>query len=147
MKYKIGIDPGVKTGVALATLGELDWARTFTAVIAEWAVLNYIELVGRDQIMVIIEDARRRKTVPQGAERLQGAGSVKRDSQRWEEFCLYHRIKYRLAAPSGKLNTIAKNVDLWERVTGMPAKNGEKIIISEHARCAAMLVCDKKKQQ
>jgi len=147
MKYKIGIDPGVKTGVAMATLGELEWAKTYTAVNAEDIVLTAANLAGRDQIMVIIEDARRRKAVPQGAERLQGAGSVKRDSQRWEEFCLYHRIKYRLAAPSGKLNAIAKNVDLWERVTGMPAKNGEKIIISEHARCAAMLVCDKKKEQ
>jgi hypothetical protein len=91
-------------------------------------------------VLVIIEDARMRRVFHGGAERYQGAGSVKCDSRRWQEFCEAHKIPYALLEPSGSGNKIAADPDLFERVTGFTVRVGKRIVVSEHGRCAAMMV-------
>jgi hypothetical protein len=137
----IGIDPGVNTGVAVWSRTEkrLTDMRTFTAVGAEDYVRHIIEHSECD-VMVVVEDARMRRVFHGGAERYQGAGSVKCDSRRWQEFCKHNGYAYALVPPTSALNTIAAHVENFERYTGYLCRNGKKIVVSEHARCAGMLV-------
>jgi hypothetical protein len=137
----IGIDPGVNTGVAVWSRTEkrLTELRTFTAVGAEDYVRHLIEHADCD-VMVVIEDARLRRTFQGGTERYQGAGSIKCDSRRWDEFCKHNGYSYALVPPSGASNKIAADVERFEGCTGYRCMNGKRIIVSGHARCAAMLV-------
>ena len=65
-------------------------------------------------------------------ERLQGVGSVKRDSSIWEEFCDYYSIEYMLIAP--KNNRTKTTAAEFKKMTGWEGRT------SEHSRDAAMLV-------
>ena len=137
----IGIDPGVNTGLAVKVGGELKHLYTFTAIEAEESVRNLA--AEYPMTLVVVEDARKRKVFRGGAERYQGAGSVKRDSKRWEEFLQHHKIAYELVEPSGRLNAIAKNPIMFTEATGYKVYSGNKITVSEHARCAAMLILNR----
>jgi hypothetical protein len=75
-----------------------------------------------------------------GAERYQGAGSVKCDSRRWQEFCEAHGITYALLAPSAATNGIAANIPMFEATTGIQVMKGKRVMVSKHARDAAMMV-------
>ena len=142
----VGIDPGVNTGVAVWHTKEqfLETAKTFNIVEAmHWISLQYASGIFhgpppdniQKSVHIVIEDARKRKgDAGLTDEKKQGAGSVKRDSKIWQEFCEYYGIPYTLKAPNVKLNAIAKNREVWERQTGYTKQT------SEHARCAAMLV-------
>ena len=146
--WYIGIDPGTNTGVAL-------WSRkqkkfTFVHTYTIFDALKFVERFVDEHhadggVMVIFEDARKRKTIPTkngeaDVSRLQGAGSVKRDSAIWEEVLtgLSRRFKFCFAwrgvAPNGKTNALAKNKELSS------ANFGLNYDTSEHARCACGLV-------
>jgi len=84
-------------------------------------------------ICVRVEDARKRKWFGKsGREKLQGAGSVKRDCKIWEDFLTDKKIPFELVPPkANKTKTTAaqfKAVTKWQPRT------------NEHARDAAMLV-------
>jgi len=137
----IGIDPGVNTGLAVWNRAEkrLIELRTFTAVGAEDYVRHLVENAGCD-VMIVIEDARKRRTFQGGTERYQGAGSIKRDSKRWEEFCKHNGYAYALVTPSGASNKIAADAEKFEACTGYRCMNGKRFFVSGHARVAGMLV-------
>lgn len=131
MKH-IGIDTGTHTGYAVwdATARRLTEVETLTITKALERVREEHRI---DEVTVYIEDARQRKWFGNaGREKLQGAGSVKRDAGIWEQFCKENNIPYKLISPrqnKTKLSTLQfRNITKWERRT------------SEHARDAAMMV-------
>ena len=86
-----------------------------------------------DIVQVRLEDARKRKWFgDSGRERLQGAGSVKRDCVIWEEFLNDRKIPYMLIAP--KNNSTKLSAESFKKITGYSGRT------NEHTRDAAMLV-------
>lgn len=132
----IGIDPGTHTGFAV-------WdGRRFVEVAAlplHAALQRVHEYLGYEAaaVCVVFEDARLRKwygttTARQDRSRLQGAGSVKRDSAVWEEALRDWRIPFKAVAP--KDNATKMDADTFRRITGWTGRT------NEHGRDAAMLV-------
>lgn len=134
MKYLIGIDPGVKTGLSIynATNKEIVGCKTFSIISAMDFILKY-RGPNRD-IEIYFEDARLRKWIPRdrGREVLQNVGSVKRDCGIWEEFCKFHSIKYYPIAPKNNMTKL--DAKTFSKITGWQGRT------SEHARDSAMLV-------
>ena len=132
MKVVIGIDPGVNTGVAVADGGKLVSVGCMAAVNAEELVLQTM-IDNGGKLFVRFEDARMRQWFGnKGREALQGAGSIKRDCSRWEEFLTHHNIPHARIAP--KANRTKLTADQFKRITGWQGRT------NEHARDAAMLV-------
>lgn len=128
----IGIDPGVKTGLAVwdAEKGALTHVRT-ESIVSAMAFCRW--RIQTDRVEIWFEDARKRTWFGgKGREALQGAGSIKRDCSIWEEFCTFHDIPFQAIAP--KKGGTKWSAGLFKRVTGWPERT------SEHARDAAMLV-------
>ncbi len=133
--YYIGIDPGVTTGVAV-----WDSKNALFLSIGSMSILDAIDevsslllLYDSSKVLIRIEDARKRKWFGHaGVERLQGAGSIKRDCSIWEEFVTKRNIKHQFVAPANirtKLNQVQfSNLTKYTKQT------------NEHSRDAAMLV-------
>lgn len=143
--YFIGIDTGVRTGLALwdANDGRLVQLKTEGIVRAMGSVSAWLDEAkeqGRDCVLVM-EDARLRKWIPRERNlsefkgRLMGAGSVKRDASIWEEFAEV------VGAPIVKVQPregMTKwNAQYFAFVTGYKGR------CSNHARDAALLVWGK----
>lgn len=128
----IGIDVGKNTGVAVQVDGVLTVVETHCIISAMALVKAKIDDAKSDGIKIFIEDARLRKWVTGGREKLQGVGSVKRDSGIWEEFCIYYGVDFQLVAP--KDNKTKLSSDTFKHYTGWRGRT------SEHARDAAMLI-------
>jgi hypothetical protein len=144
--YLIGIDPGVKTGIAIWDCNENKFILidSYPITIALLTVNNYrrnhIDDSGKwgDNIAVVVEDARQRKWFGnKGREALQGAGSIKRDCQIWEEFLKEFEIDYKMQAPSQGMTKL--NAEQFRKLMGYSKRT------NEHARDAAMLIYGKKK--
>lgn len=132
IRYFIGIDVGTHTGVAVWDKYEKRFVEVVTTTI-----LKAMDIVKKyeisDSIQVRLEDARKRNWFGNaGRERLQGAGSVKRDCAIWEEFLNEEKIPYMLIAP--KNNSTKMSADSFSRLTGYSGRT------NEHNRDAAMLV-------
>lgn len=139
----IGIDPGVNTGLAVwdadaFKLLQLEMRNIIAAM--EW-VLTWRNLCEQNsqQLIVIVEDARKRKGVftiadaneeKYGGGVREGVGSVKRDSKIWEEFLTHHCIPHEMRTPRA---TKAKPED-FARLTGWSSRT------NKHERDAAMVV-------
>lgn len=126
----IGIDPGVKTGLAV-----WDAKGKVLVRVESMTILGAMKIVQSvtDDIIVRFEDARKRNWFGKaGREKLQGAGSIKRDSSIWEEFLESSNIPYEAVAP--KNNKTKLDAKTFKKVTGW---NGRT---DEHGRDAAMLV-------
>lgn len=143
-KVLIGVDTGVHTGFAVAIDqgkgGELQDVSSLTITQAMSRVLELVELHGMSNIMLYIEDARLRtwfgnadaRQARSGAGVREGIGSVKRDAQIWEQWCLEQGLKYKMIHPAAnKTKTDAK---YFLKLTGWAKRT------NEHARDAAMLV-------
>lgn len=125
----VGIDPGTDTGYA-------EWdvvARQLLAcesMLIHQAMARVLEL---KPALVIFEDARQRQWLGNiGRERLQGAGSIKRDSVIWQDFLTDHRLPYVAHRPmvgGTKMQALP-----FQRLTKWAPRT------NEHARDAAMLV-------
>lgn len=132
MRYFIGIDVGINTGVAVWDKSEKRFVEIQTT-----SILKAMEIVKKyeksDIVQVRLEDARKRKWFgDSGRERLQGAGSVKRDCVIWEEFLNDRKIPYMLIAP--KNNSTKLSAESFKKITGYSGRT------NEHTRDAAMLV-------
>ncbi len=131
MKIKIGIDPGVTTGFAVFD-GKLTNVESMKACEAERLILIAKDFL-KEPFIVYVEDARKRKWFgSNSAEKRMGAGSVKRDCQRWEEWLTMHGIDYVLVAP--KANRTKLTALQFKRLTGWQGRT------NEHGRDAAMLI-------
>jgi len=144
MAIAVGIDVGTHTGLAV-------WDTTaqrfieVTSLPVHAALLRVKELAERlaykgNGIEVVFEDARLRKwyghnTAARDRARLQGAGSVKRDSTIWEDALTDWGIPFSKVAP--KNNITKMRADYFARLTGWTGTT------NEHGRDAAMLVFGK----
>ena len=100
------------------------------AVQAEILVLK-MAVEGR-AVFVRFEDARLRTWFGKaGREQLQGAGSIKRDCSRWEEFLTHHEIPFEEVPP--KNNRTKMSADAFKKLTGWQSKT------NEHGRDSAAL--------
>lgn len=132
MKVVIGIDPGVNTGVAVADGGKLVSVGCMAAVKVEEMVLQTM-IDNGGKLFVRFEDARMRQWFgSKGREALQGAGSIKRDCSRWQEFLEHHNIPHARIAP--KANRTKLTADQFKAITKWQGRT------NEHSRDAAMLV-------
>ena len=135
-KILIGIDTGVKTGYAVAmvhgTGGELHQVECLSITKAMQSIQEIKAIHGKDNLKLYIEDARKRKWFTGGKEKAQGVGSVKRDAQIWEDWCIEQEFNYIMVHP--KANATKTKADLFKKITGWTGRT------NEHARDAAMLV-------
>ncbi|WP_151963450.1 hypothetical protein [Acinetobacter oleivorans] len=143
-KILIGVDTGVHTGFAVAfdqgNGGQLHEVESLTITLAMSKVLELAKEYGKENLMLFIEDARLRtwfgnadaRQARSGAGVREGIGSVKRDAQIWEQWCIEQGLKYKMIHPAAnKTKTDAK---YFLKVTGWAERT------NEHARDAAMLV-------
>ena len=134
----VGIDPGQNTGLAV-------WdtvSRAFLDIRCSGIVdaMRYLsELQSERQIgLLVFEDARKRKWLPREKSlkefkgRAMGAGSVRRDSAIWEEWCRTFAIPFVAVPPRPGLTKLS---DIqFQGITGYDRRT------NEHGRDAAMLV-------
>lgn len=138
----IGIDPGVKTGFGL-----IDGNRKSVKSYKIHDALSAIAQVAKNSsksIHVRVEDARQRKWFGNNSkEKLQGAGSIKRDSKIWEDFLTdankltKGRLTFEMVHPikgGTKIDT-----KIFKQITGINERT------SEHGRDAYMLILNYKK--
>ena len=139
MKILIGIDTGVHTGFAVAfdhgEGGVLQKVQSLSITQAMQCVLEYEDEHDLKDIMLYIEDARKRTWFTGGREKAQGVGSVKRDAQIWEDWCKEQGINFKLIHPAA--NATKKKVEDFTRMTGWTSRT------NEHARDAAMLAFER----
>lgn len=136
----IGIDPGTHTGVAVWSKTErrLWMVDTMTITQAMKTVEDYVcnfDSEGNKlyEVVVYIEDARKRSWFgSSNREKLQGAGSVKRDCAIWETFCDELGLECCKIAP--KHNTTKLTASQFKVLTSWQGRT------SEHGRDAACLV-------
>lgn len=135
MKYFIGIDPGTKTGFAVASNGQLIGVDSVPIHVA----MDRVRQVAGD-CFVIFEDARKRRWLgSKGREALQGAGSIKRDCSIWQDYLEAFGVQYRAQAPQrGATKIDAKR---FASITGWNKRT------NEHGRDAAMLVWQAMKRE
>lgn len=124
----IGIDTGVNTGLSIFNI-----ATSKLEFVASMAIHKAMRIVQESKpLFVRVEDARKRKWVTGGREKLQGAGSVKRDAKIWEDFLTDENIPFEMVAP--KNNKTKSDARAFMRETGWTKPT------NEHGRDAAMLV-------
>jgi hypothetical protein len=114
--YVIGIDPGVVTGCAIR-----DTLNCRYEFIGSDTILRVMEIVKTRStlfdVFVRVEDARKRKWFGKTQrEVLQGAGSIKRDCQIWEEFLTTNKIPHEFVAP--KNNKTKLDAKKFKQYTG-----------------------------
>jgi hypothetical protein len=133
-RYYIGIDSGTSTGYAIWDSKErhlmlVDSMKIHVAM----ANIQMLEREYLDQTLIRVEDARQRTWFGNsGREKLQGAGSVKRDAVIWQDFLTDLKANFQMVPP--KNNKTKVNAELFKKLTGWQHKT------NEHARDAAMLV-------
>ena len=135
MKILIGIDPGVNTGFAVSKNGVL--IDVFSCKIH--GALKLVDAYIMDNLdstpIIYVEDARKRKYFGKNSnEKLQGAGSVKRDCKIWEDFLIGHGVKFFLVDPKDQKGATKKTADEFKVLTGWQGRT------NEHARDAALLI-------
>ena len=124
----IGIDPGTHTGIAIKIEGR--WHRIETMSI--FAALQTVVMYRYDNVLVRFEDARLRTYFGKSErEKLQGAGSVKRDCAIWEEVLTEYAIPFQRIHPRYVKATTAEQ---FKMLTGWHGQT------SIHAREAAWLI-------
>ena len=137
MKYYVGIDTGTDTGLAVWDGAGFTDVRTMKIHRA----LKYVADLAAEhpgEVCVVIEDARKRKWLPEEKTRsdyrgkMMGAGSVKRDAVIWEDFCEDLGIPFVSVPPRPGMTKWKP--EYWAKVTGWKGRT------SNHARDAALLV-------
>jgi len=137
---QVGIDPGTVTGLAFADdKGNLLKVQSFPILRAMEEIVNYTQTpeTWSHQMLFYIEDpTQRRHFGNTGRERLQGAGSIKRDFSIWLEF--FQRQNFTFVAVPPRNNTTKLNATQFWKITGWKERS------NEHGRDAAMLIFKRK---
>lgn len=137
-KILIGIDPGVKTGLAVwdAATQKITALRCDGIITAMKFLTLALSAYNQDALVVYIENPNLRKWYgPRASQKQQGAGSIKRDYAIWLEFLQHHGIAYQEVAPKNVLTKL--DAKTFASLTGWQGKT------NEHSRDAAMLVYGK----
>lgn len=132
----IGIDTGTHTGFA-AWDGRGKQFLAIETLPLHAALLRVHTLAKEQPVEVWYEDARQRKwygnnTAAKDRARLQGAGSVKRDSTIWEEALTDWGIPFHKIPPCANMTKLS--AERFRNLTGWTGRT------NEHSRDAAMLV-------
>lgn len=134
-KYSIaiGIDSGVNTGFAIWNKEKKRFDELKTVKIHD-AMFRVKDMHDKGYSMIVrVEDARLRKWFGNaGREKLQGAGSVKRDASVWQDFLKEYSIPHEMVAP--KNNKTKLDATTFKKITGYAGQT------SQHARDAGFLV-------
>lgn len=129
----VGIDPGKNTGMAVVEDGKYYAIRTCTIV---EAMLHIVHVLDGEytEIHLHVENPNFRKYFGNtGREKLQGAGSIKRDYSIWQEFADHHRFMLHPVSPAS-IGSEFDNEAVFKAATGWTAKT------SVHARDAAKIL-------
>ena len=132
LNYKIGIDCGVNTGMAIVEGGTYVSIETISITRA----INIVSLLifAGHKVELYVEDPNLRKWYgPNANLKKQGAGSVKRDYSIWKTYCKENNIKMHPIHPKD-VGSLFDNEILFKSAT----KWGKKCSI--HARDAARMV-------
>lgn len=134
MKHEIliGIDPGTTTGFAVYDRQDKQLVALESGSLIQiyHRLLPYTKIAG---VLVRIEDARLRKWYGKDSYgKMQGAGSIKRDSAIWEEICQFHGVDYEMIHPVKGATKL--DADTFEKVTKWKGQT------NEHKRDSAMIV-------
>ena len=133
----VGIDTGTDTGLAVWDGAKFADVRTMKI----HAALKYVSDLAAENpgnVTVIIEDANKRKWIPQEKSmkervgRAIGAGHVQRDATIWRDFCEDMGIVFQALPPRQGLTKWKP--EYWAKVTRWKGRT------SNHARDAALLV-------
>jgi len=134
----IGIDPGTMTGLAEIVDGQYRLITQMNIIRA----MNHIRITHELDIWDIklhAENPNMRSYFGNsGREKLQGAGSIKRDYAIWVEFAKEYNIAIFPIAPA-QIGSQFDNVSIFEAATGYTKKCGK------HARDAAKIIFKFKK--
>lgn len=134
-QYYIGIDTGVNTGFAMWSRATktLTSVETLSIHKAMERVKGIVLPMAVGMVLVRVEDARKRKVFGEtGREKLQGAGSIKRDAKIWEDFLTDLKVDFEMVAPRN--NKTKLNAATFKQMTRFTKET------NEHGRDAAMLV-------
>ena len=135
-EWYIGIDPGVTTGYAIFNSKKNEFMMVTSGKILE-AMLDIQERfqnnINGHSHLIRIEDARKRgNSGAKSAAKAQGAGSVKRDSKIWEEWCEMHGYNYELVAPQRNMTKLDqktfKQITGWEKQTNHNSRDSAMLI-------------------
>lgn len=143
----IGIDTGVHTGFAVWSATKqkfIDLAETKIHR-AMFRILRYAQCDRYRILGVRVEDARKRsvdKSNPIYYQRLQSAGSIKRDASCWEDFLKdYKKIfPFQMVAPQSNTTKIPEDEFLMKYHQFLNSESMRNAVSSEHIRDACMLV-------
>jgi hypothetical protein len=130
-KTLIAIDPGTDTGLCVYRNRKDFELHTLTIIAAIDMVRKLHET---EKIKVYIENPNLRKWFgTTGREKLQGAGSIKRDFAIWKEVFISYKIEFVELSPAN-IKGLKMNQTNFNQLTGYLKKS------SVHARDAAMMV-------
>lgn len=134
MKYDfyIGIDPGTTTGIAIWNKKEDKFEHIYSCGILEAMERLKVYAVFGNNLFVIENPNLRKWFGNSGREKLQGAGSIKRDYSIWLEWFERIGCTYKEIAP--KNVTTKLDAKSFMKITGYPERT------NSHARDAAMMV-------
>src|SRR4051794_22670645 len=108
-RYLIGIDTGTTTGIAVWDKAQKKLTGVEALKIHE-AIVR-VQILAQDnpgQVFVRVEDARKRQWFGKSdREKLQGAGSIKRDAVIWEDFLKDLQISFELVAPKNNKTKVS----------------------------------------
>jgi len=136
-KLYIGIDPGTTTGYAEIMDGTYIVIRQMN-IIQAMDTVRINRSLGFD-ICLHVENPNMRKYFGNsGREKLQGAGSIKRDYKIWTEFAAEYGLRLFPIAPA-QIGSQFDNEAIFHSATGYPKKCGK------HARDAAKIIFKFKK--
>lgn len=129
----IGIDPGTNTGLAQWIVSEKKFLAVESVKIHQ-LIMYFIDMgESKERIKVYIEDSRNVSRGFGGAAKAQGAGSIKRDCNIWEDFLMDLGIDYQFIRP-GKRSNLKMTSEAFAKLTGWKGRT------NSHGRDAAMLV-------
>lgn len=129
----IGIDPGVKTGLAIIADNEYVDIGTMSITMALDKVRNYSKMP-REYLTMHVENPNLRKWYGKNSDaKQQGAGSVKRDFKIWKDFAKENNINLVEVNPASvgsqfDSELIFKAATKWEGKTSIHARDAAKII-------------------
>ncbi len=128
----IGIDPGTNCGFAIWRISEtrIEAVETFMIHQAMRVVSSRSQMAS---VKVYIEDSRNVSRGFGGAAKAQGAGSIKRDCNIWEDFLKDLGIDYQFIRPNKK-SMLKMDDKAFRALTGWDKRT------SNHGRDAALLV-------
>lgn len=130
----IGIDPGVNTGLAVIIDGKYVYIKSHSILMSMQYIQGLLELFDPKCVEMIVENPNLRSYFGNtGREKLQGAGSIKRDYSIWVEFSKTNNIKMAGVSPK-EVGSSFDNVIIFKNATGWDKQT------SKHARDAAKII-------